>query len=77
MITKKDLESSIIYDLGDLKLEVVYSYTVGEDSTWFYQGSPNDVEINSITHLGVEVYDILCSSLIEDIKEAINSDIEP
>ena len=71
------IESSLIYSVGDLKLEVIYSYTVGENSTWFYQGSPHDVEIESITHFGVEVYDILCPSIIEDIKESIDSDIEP
>ena len=37
------IESSLIYSVGDLKLEVIYSYTVGEESTWFYQGSPHDV----------------------------------
>jgi|TARA_R110002050_G_scaffold14735_1_gene46255 hypothetical protein len=71
------IESSLIYSVGDLKLEVIYSYTVGENSTWFYQGSPHDVEIESITHFGVEVYDILCSSLITEIMDAIDSDIEP
>ena len=71
------IESSLIYSVGDLKLEVIYSYTVGEESTWFYQGSPHDVEIESITHFGVEVYDILCSSLITEIMDAIDSDIEP
>jgi len=71
------IESSLIYSVGDLKLEVIYSYTVGEESTWFYQGSPHDVEIESITHFDVEVYDILCSSLITEIMDAIDSDIEP
>jgi|TARA_R110002126_G_scaffold15160_2_gene62350 hypothetical protein len=71
------IESSLIYSVGDLKLEVIYSYTVGEESTWFYQGSPHDVEIESITHFGVEVYDILCSSLTTEIMDAIDSDIEP
>ena len=71
------IESSLIYSVGDLKLEVIYSYTVGENSTWFYQGSPHDVEIESITHFGVEVYDILCSSLTTEIMDAIDSDIEP
>ena len=52
-------------------MEVNYEFYKGEEQTWDYAGSADDVEIESIEVGGVDIYDLLGLQTLHDIEHII------
>jgi hypothetical protein len=61
------------YTDGDVALDVSYTYKKGENQTYDYVGSADQIEIDSVHHCGVDVHDVLSDKILSDITYIIES----
>ena len=52
-------------------MEVNYEFYKGEEQTWDYAGSADEVEIEIIYLVDVDIYDLLCLQTLHDIEHII------
>ena len=55
----------------EVPMEVVYEFYKGEEQTWDYIGSPDEVIIESVEVGGVDIYHLLNEAQFHDIENII------
>mgnify|MGYP000067766323 CR=1 FL=1 len=61
------------YTTDDIVLEIDYDYEAGDSGSYFDAPEPCKIEINAIYHEDIEITSIIEQSVIEDIKNEIQT----